>query len=156
MTYKLLCNSVHNRKTVSRNRMKFLIKTFLHDFRKRIAVYFLCSRCRVVYDTLFRTLNYRRTLFRRNRSDVLNHIGYKICVFNNNLIRLFLAQILKFFKHFFRCSEIQRCLIVSVRKSFVIHKDFSVICALHIHKMHITRCDNGFIILFAKCNNTSV
>ena len=54
MTYKLLCNSVHNRKTVSRNRMKFLIKTFLHDFRKRIAVYFLCSRCRVVYDTLFR------------------------------------------------------------------------------------------------------
>ena len=39
----------------------------------------------------FRTLNYRRTLFRRNRSDVLYHIGYKVCVFYNNLIRLFLA-----------------------------------------------------------------
>ena len=82
-----------------------------------------------------------------NRRYLLNHIGNFVCICDDNFFCLFTSEIRKFFQHFFRRAQIQRSLIICIRKTISGHNDTAVNFILRIHKMHIAGCDNRFFKL---------
>ena len=70
--------------------------------------------------------NDRRAFIRTDRRNTLNHIRDFICVCDDNLLCLFLTEIIKFRKHFLRCAQIKRRLVIGIGKALAGHNDTSV------------------------------
>ena len=91
-----------------------------------------------------------------DRRYFLNHIRDLIRICNNNLFRLFTSQIGKFLQHFLRGTQIQRCLIIRIRKAISSHDNPSVNLILRVHKMHVTGGNHRLFKLFSQFHDPSV
>lgn len=58
---------------------------------------------------------------------------------------LFFSEILEFGKHFLRCTQIQRRLVIGIVKSLALHDYTSVYFVLGIKEMHIAGSHNRLV-----------
>ena len=153
---KLLSRHIQNREAVLCDSSKFSVKTFLDDFRERVAVFVFsslpCNGCKL----FLCTVNKGRVYSGGNWSYLFHHIGNFVGIFHNYFVCFLIAEIFKLPEHFGSCSEIQRSLSVSVRKAFGGHKYFAVVAFVRIHKVNVTGCDNRFFKLIGKLYYCSV
>ena len=93
---KLLSGHIEHRKAVGGYRIKLLVEPCFYDLGKRVAVFFLCALPGDVNKLLLRSLDIRRKGSLWDRAQGITHIGDLIWIFDNDLVRLILAEPLKF------------------------------------------------------------
>ena len=128
----------------------------MNNIRQRLAVKLYGPVCCYAPQVVVSAVKMRGKCSVRYGLYFFYHVGYKICVFNNNLICCFLSKILKLLKHFLCCSEIKGRLIVGVGKALGCHYYFSVIGVLRVYKMDVACGHAKLIMAFGQTNNKPV
>ena len=153
---KLLGDHVQNRKSVLDNGVQLLVKTLLNDVWQRVAVSLLSSLPCDSGKLLLGIIHAWGECSRRNGSDIrIDHIRYLVCIGNNDLVSLFLAQVGKFLQHFISRPEIQRRLIFGIGK-LVVHKYLSEYRVRRVHKMNVAGGNNGYVQRLTQLNDRFV
>ena len=101
-------------------------------------------------------LDDRRTFIRSDRGHGFDHIRNPVRVGNDHFFRLIAAEIGKLLKHLFRRPEIERRLIVRIRKMLSGHDDSPVDLIARIQKMHVAGCHHRFVKLLAQLYDLTV
>ena len=141
---------------VTDNTFQFFLESVLYNLRKWISVESLRRFTGNALNVLGTSLNFRREIPLRNRTDIFNHIGNFICVCYNYFICFFGRQIAKFIQHFLCCSEIKRCLHIGIVIALSCLQNTSENLVTFTQEVHVACCYNGFLKLFAKGDYFSV
>ena len=154
--YQFLGNDIQHCITIADDRVQFCFQSFLYDFRQRITINGNSLIHTDLSQFVIRPFNFGRKCFIGDRFDLFHHIRNEVCIRNDNFFCLFFTQIVKFLQHFFCGTEIQRRLIIGIRKAFCCHNDTTECRVLRIDKMHVTGADNRLVMLICQRHDTFV
>ena len=90
------------------------------------------------------------------RAHLANHITYLVCVLNDDLVSLFLTEILEFLKHLLCGSEVKMDISVAILELHSREQNFSVYFILFVKEMRVAGRNYGLIVLFTESNDLSV
>ena len=91
-----------------------------------------------------------------NRLNFFNPAGHQIGIGHHHFIGLFLAQILKFFQHFFCGAKIQRCLVIGIGKAFGVHDNPAIVGPFRVDEMAVASGHHRLVVLFAQGNDFAI
>ena len=159
--HQLLRDVVQRCKAVADDRFQFLFNTLDDNFRQFIAVHFLGRSPRHALDVIRCVLPQRLERILAlwvlgEQLQLVHLIGNLARVGDNDLIRLFLAQIGKLLEHFVRRLEIQRRLKVTVIIAHARLDDGAVDRVVRVKEVHVARCHNGNAQFLAQLHDGAV
>ena len=137
LPHQLLCNDIHNRKSVGDDGMKLPLQPVHNDFRQVLPVHLMGPVITYLGQRLVGILDNRRTLVRPHRCNPLAHIRNLPGVGNYHLMGLIRPQIGKFLQHLLCCPEIQGGLVIRILKSLAGHNDSAVYLVLGVQEMNV-------------------
>ena len=138
--------------------IEFLFQARLHHLRQRISVDLMGSFFR--HAAQFLVCPFKRgrirSLFRKERLEPVAGIRDRVRVRDDDLKRLFLAQVGELLEHFLRRFEIQRRLLFRILEIPCAHEDSAVDRILRVQEMHVPRGDDGNAQLIAERHDLPV
>ena len=135
--------------------MQFLFQSLFHNGRQILSIYFMCSVVTDSCQNLITVRNNRCTFIRSDRRNTVTHFHNFSCIGDADFLRLISPEIIKFFEHLLRRTQIKRrrCLII---KSSSCLNDLPVDLILRVQEMYITGCHNRFMELFSKYADAAI
>ena len=109
-----------------------------------------------VFELLGGVFDLRRVEILRQELEHLDAVGDGVRVRDDDLVRLFGAEIRKLVEHLLRRAVIERHGLVRVGEFLGRQQDAAEDLLLGIEKMHVARCDNGLAELLAELHDAAV
>ena len=154
--HELLRRHVQHGETVLVDGSELARQALFDDLRQRVAVFLLCARPCDRVELLLRAVDERGKNALGNRADLLDHIGDFIRVRHDDLVRLFLAEIVEFLQHLVRRAHVERSLLVRVGEALPGHEDRAAGGVLRVLEVHVARRDDRFFQPLAELHNRAV
>ena len=154
--HELLRRHVQHGETVLVDGAELARQALFDDLRQRVAVFLLRARPCDRVELLLRAVDERGKNALGNRADLLDHIGDLIRVRHDDLVRLFLAEIVEFLEHLVRRAHVERSLLVRVGEALPGHEDRAAGGVLRVLEVHVARRDDRLFQPLAELHNRAV
>ncbi len=135
---ELLRDDVHDGVAVADDGVQLAVESRLHLLGQRVAVDALCLVVAHIAQIVLAAVDVRRIVLARNRTDDVAHVRDHVGVLYYDLIRTVLAEIGELLQHFVRGLEVERRLIVGVRKALTRHQNTAERLILGFEEVYVT------------------
>ncbi len=154
--HKLLGRHVNHVVVMAEDRVELDIDAILHDLRGWVAVDAVHLGIDKVAQDLGRVLDRRREEVLGQQLDLLDLVGDRAGVRDDDLAGNVLPEILKFLQHLVRRPEIDRAAAVGVGKLLGRLQDMAVLFILRVEEVHVRGRDDRLIQLPAEVEDRAV
>ena len=134
---ELLRDDVHDGVAVADDGVQLAVESRLHLLGQRVAVDALCLVVAHIAQIVLAAVDVWRVVLARNRTDDVAHVRDHVGVLYYDLIRTVLAEIGELLQHFVRGLEVERRLIVGVRKALTGHEDAAEGLVLGLEEVNV-------------------
>ena len=153
---ELLRDDVHDGVAVADDGVQLTVEPRLHLLGERVAIDALGLVVAHIAQVVLAAVDVRRIVLARHRTDDVAHIRYHVGVLDYDLVGAVLAEIGEFLQHFVRGLEVERRLIVRVRKALTGHQDAAERLVLRFEEVNVAGRAARLAELVRKAQNIAV